>query len=267
MMKTDRELHELTSTSSCRGLGGAEGIAPPRSSNAGRDERQAARRSAARAAAAFTVRPMASGFRSRAGRMTLEQEYRLLYTVFGSFFLLVACVIVLLPFRSDRNQGTIALILLLPPLAATGAGPIVAAGAAVLTALVFNVFFTQPYNSPRIDSGASVAAFVAYLAVAVTASVVVARRCEALALAERRETEATVLQALTVELFGGGDLEPVLGLLCERLGLRSARVARRRRGRRAARRRPRAGARVVRRDPGARPGPPPVRELDAGQES
>src|SRR5690349_13875213 len=114
---------------------------------------------------------MARGIRSRARDMTLQQEYRLLYGVFGSFVLLVACVVVLVPFRSDRNAGAIALVLLLPPLVATEAGPVVAGGMAVLTGVVFNVFFTRPYNSPRIASSASIATFVAYLVVAVTVAV------------------------------------------------------------------------------------------------
>ena len=144
--------------------------------------------------------------RARTREMTLQEEYRLLFAVFGSFWLLVACVVALVPFRSEHALAAIALILLLPPLAATGAGPLVAAGAAAFSALAFDVFFTQPYYSPRIASGDSVAAFVAYLVVAVTVSVIVARLREARALADRRLAEAELLQALTEELVEDGDV-------------------------------------------------------------
>jgi len=66
--------------------------------------------------------------------------------------LLVLCVLVLLPFRKDENVAAIALVMLLPPLAATGAGPVAAGLAAIVSGLAFNFFFTHPYHSPHIDS-------------------------------------------------------------------------------------------------------------------
>ena len=115
--------------------------------------------------------------------------------------LLVLCVLVLLPFRKDENVAAIALVMLLPPLAATGAGPVAAGLAAIVSGLAFNFFFTHPYHSPHIESTASVAAFVIYLAIAIGAAVIVARLREARALADRRAADATLLQALTVELI------------------------------------------------------------------
>jgi K+-sensing histidine kinase KdpD len=175
---------------------------------------------------------MAVDVAARARHMTLQQEYRLLFSVFGSFWLLVACVVALVPARSEHNLTAIALVLLLPPLAATASGPLVAAGAAVLTAVVFDVFFTRPYNSPRIESSDSVAAFVAYLVVAVVVAVVVARMREARALADERLAEAELLQALTSELVGGGDARRPLVHLAHALSLRGATLHTRRGGER-----------------------------------
>jgi two-component system sensor histidine kinase KdpD len=124
--------------------------------------------------------------------------------------ILVAAIAVLRPFRSDRNEGAIALALLLPPLVATGAGPLLAGAAALVTGLAFNFFFTQPYDSPRIESPSSVAAFVIYLVVAVIVAAAVARTREARMLADRRARDATLLQSVTVELIRNAQLVPTL---------------------------------------------------------
>ena len=57
-------------------------------------------------------------------------------------------------------------MLLLPPLLATIGGLRVALAMAALCALTFNLFFTEPYSSLRIESSESVAAFFIYLLVA-----------------------------------------------------------------------------------------------------
>ena len=80
-------------------------------------------------------------------------------------------MVALLPFRKDENVGAIALIMLIPPLAATGAGPVAAGGAAIVSGLAFNFFFTHPYQSPAIESTASIAAFVVYLVIAIVGAV------------------------------------------------------------------------------------------------
>ena len=63
--------------------------------------------------------------------------------------LMAALVVALYPFRDDLNTGTIALVLLLPPLLATIGGLRTAMAMAVVGSLTFNFFFTEPYNSFR----------------------------------------------------------------------------------------------------------------------
>ncbi len=156
----------------------------------------------------------------------LDPRHRLLLAVAGWVVLLAVWVLVLLPFRGDENVGAIALAMLLPPLVATGSGPVVAGVAALGTGLVFNFFFTRPYNSPQIASSASVAAFVVYLIVALTLAVLAARVRDARGLADRRARDATLLQSLTVEMIRNAQLVPTLRSalveLVQALGLRGA---------------------------------------------
>ena len=159
-------------------------------------------------------------------RISRAERHRRTVGLAAFVLLLIACVLVLLPFRRDENVGAIVLIMLLPPLAATGAGPVAAGVAAVITGLTFNFFFTHPYESPEIQSTASVAAFAVYLVVALAASVMVARVRDARALADRRATDATLLQALTVELIQNAEpavtLRSALVELTGSLALRGA---------------------------------------------
>jgi two-component system sensor histidine kinase KdpD len=162
------------------------------------------------------------GLRRRPRALT-DQQRRLLSLV-AFVLLLVVCVVGLLPFRRDENVGAIALIMLLPPLAATGAGPVAAGAAAIVSGLAFNFFFTHPYHSPAISSTASVAAFAIYLMIAISGGVMFARLREARALADRRAADATLLQALTVELIQNAEasvtLRSALVQLTDTLGLR-----------------------------------------------
>jgi two-component system sensor histidine kinase KdpD len=141
---------------------------------------------------------------------TFNRSHPALVSIGAWLVLLVATVLICLPFRSDANVGAIALAMLIPPLAATGAGPVVAGVAALTTGLVFNFFFTRPYNSPRIASTASVAAFVVYVVVALIVAVAAARVRTARALADRRAADATLMQTVTVELIRNAQLVPTL---------------------------------------------------------
>jgi len=143
-------------------------------------------------------------------RLMLTSRSRLAVSLAGWLALLIVAIVVLLPFRSDRHEGAIALVLLVPPLAATASGPLVAGGAAIMTGLAFNFFFTRPYDSPRIESTSSVAAFVIYIVVAVLVSVAAAGVREARLLADRRARDATLLQKMTVELIRNTQLVPTL---------------------------------------------------------
>ena len=150
----------------------------------------------------------------------------MLVSIAGWLALLVAAVVVLHPIRSDRNVGAIALLMLLPPLAATGSGPILAGAAALVSGLVFNFFFTHPYDSPSVASSASVAALVVYVVVGMTLAVLASRLRDARDAATTRAREAMLLQRLTVDLITVERLEPVLreavAALVEALGLRGA---------------------------------------------
>jgi two-component system sensor histidine kinase KdpD len=162
--------------------------------------------------------------RLRRGLFRLDRRHRQLASLVAFAVLLVICVLALLPFRADENVGAIALTMLLPPLAATGAGPVAAGAAALVSGLVFNFFFTHPYHSPKISSTASVAAFIVYLVIALAGAVIVARLRSARALADRRAADATLLQALTIELIQNAEasvtLRSALVQLTDALGLR-----------------------------------------------
>jgi two-component system sensor histidine kinase KdpD len=142
--------------------------------------------------------------------------------------LLLVAVLVLRPLRSDANVGVIALVMLLPPLVATGSGRLVAALVALASGLVFNFFFTHPYDSPRIASRVSVTAFVVYVVVGVSLAVLGSRLRDASGAATQRAREATLLQRLTVDLISAERLDGViseaLGGLVDALALRSAGV-------------------------------------------
>ena len=115
--------------------------------------------------------------------------------------LMAALVVALYPFRDDLNTGTIALVLLLPPLLATIGGLRTAVAMAVVGALTFNFFFTEPYNSFRIDASESVAAFFIYLLVAFIVALFASRVRDRDRAAAERLRRAELLQRATVELL------------------------------------------------------------------
>ena len=108
--------------------------------------------------------------------------------------LMAALVVALYPFRDDLNTGTIALVLLLPPLLATIGGLRTAVAMAVVGALTFNFFFTEPYNSFRIDASESVAAFFIYLLVAFIVALFASRVRDHDRAAAERLARAELLQ-------------------------------------------------------------------------
>ena len=102
-------------------------------------------------------------------------------------------VAILIPLRDDLDTGSIALVLLLPPLVASNGGRVLSLLSALISALAFNFLFTQPYNSFRIESSASIAAFVVYMFMSVTLAILAARLRDARALANRRARNASLL--------------------------------------------------------------------------
>jgi two-component system sensor histidine kinase KdpD len=139
-----------------------------------------------------------------------EALLRVLFGAAGALALIALEVIFLLPFRDDLDTGTIALILLVPPVIAAGGGVRLGVGAAVASGLAFNFFFTTPYQSFRIESDASVSALVIYVCVSLVFAVLAARLRDARALANRRARNAALLGSLAVEMIRQSKLEPPL---------------------------------------------------------
>ncbi len=144
----------------------------------------------------------------------------------ASIFLLLVAVAVLIPLRDDLDTGSIALVLLLPPLVASNGGRSLSIVSALISALAFNFLFTQPYNSFRIESSASIAAFVIYVLIALVLANYVSGFRNASAAAKRRALSMEQLQTLAVGLIRSDDPRPplrrALSDLSGALGLRGA---------------------------------------------
>ena len=127
----------------------------------------------------------------------------------ASLFLLLVAIAVLVPLRDDLDTGSIALVLLLPPLVASNGGRTLSLVLALISALVFNFLFTQPYYSFRIESSASIAAFVIYVLIALAARELRGRlpHCER-RRRQRRARSMELLQTLAVDLIRSDDLRP-----------------------------------------------------------
>ena len=153
---------------------------------------------------------------------------RALSGVIPPIALLAVLVIAMYPFRDDLGSGTVALILLLPPLVATVGGLWVALAMAAVCAGTLNYFFIQPYYSFRIESGESVAAFIIYLLVAAIVAVFASRIRVAERAAARRAAESEFLHRATVELLTADSIIPtvrsVLGGLQTTMGLTAVRL-------------------------------------------
>ena len=131
--------------------------------------------------------------------------------------LTAALVVAMYPFRQDLNTGTIALVLLLPPLLATIGGLRTAMAMAVVGALTFNFFFTEPYNSFRIETSESIAAFFIYLLVAFIVALFASRLRDHDSAAAELLARAEVLQQATVELLTAEHPRQVAEAWLERL--------------------------------------------------
>jgi two-component system, OmpR family, sensor histidine kinase KdpD len=175
-----------------------------------------------------TPQRMRSSFRDprAATAGTGEAIWRALFGAAGAFCLITLSVVCLLPFRDQIDPGTVALVMLVPPVAAASGGLWLGVGAALFSAGAFNFFFTEPYNSFRVESSASIAALIVYLFIAVTFAVLAARLREARSLANRRARNASLLGGLAVEMIRQSKLEPPLRSalhdLVEALELRGA---------------------------------------------
>jgi two-component system sensor histidine kinase KdpD len=141
---------------------------------------------------------------------TGEAIWRALFGAAGAFCLITLSVVCLLPFRDQLDPGTVALIMLIPPVAAATGGLWLGIGAAAASAGAFNFFFTKPYLSFRVESSASVAALIVYMFMAVTLALLASRLRDARTLANRRARNASLLGGLAVEMIRQSKLEPPL---------------------------------------------------------
>jgi two-component system sensor histidine kinase KdpD len=152
--------------------------------------------------------------------------WRVLFGAAGAFALIALAVVSLLPLRDQVDSGTVALIMLIPPVVAATGGLYLGVGSAVVTGLAFNFFFTHPYNSFRIESSASIAALIVYVIMALVLAILASRLREARSLANRRARNASLLGGLAVEMIRQSNLEPPLRSalhdLVEALELRGA---------------------------------------------
>jgi two-component system sensor histidine kinase KdpD len=128
----------------------------------------------------------------------------------ASLFMLLVTIAVLVPLRDRLDTGSLALVLLLPPLIATNGGRTLSLILALISALTFNFLFTQPYYSFRIDSSASIAAFLIYTLIAVVLANYVGGFRSASAAAKRRARSMELLQTLAIDLIRCDDLRPAL---------------------------------------------------------
>lgn len=144
----------------------------------------------------------------------------------ASLFMLLVAIAVLVPLRSRLDTGSLALVLLLPPLVATNGGRTLSLILALISALTFNFLFTHPYYSFEIASSASLAAFVIYTLIAVVLANYVGGFRSASEAAKRRARSMQLLQSLAIDLIRCDDLRPALRRtlsdFSQGLGLRGA---------------------------------------------
>jgi amino acid transporter len=143
-------------------------------------------------------------------RLSTEAMWRLFEGISGSLALLAVTFLVLLVLRSRLSVEAVALVLLLPPLAAAMAGRVLAVAMAALGAVTLNYFFIKPYYSFTIDTTQGITAFLVYTAVALTVAVVAGQLRETRATAEVRIAQERTVQDVAVDLLRGGDPATVL---------------------------------------------------------
>jgi two-component system, OmpR family, sensor histidine kinase KdpD len=148
--------------------------------------------------------------RSRLPELDDEAAWRGALAGAASLFTLLVAIAVLVPLRDQLDTGSLALVLLLPPLIATNGGRTLSLVLALISALAFNFLFTQPYYSFRIESSASIAAFAIYTLIAVVLANYVGGFRTASAAAGRRARSMELLQTLAVDLIRCDDLRPAL---------------------------------------------------------
>lgn len=143
-------------------------------------------------------------------RRLTREERRTILSVVAALLAIAVTTLVLLPFREELSVGTVALLMLPPPLLASYAGLRATLACAVVGAVAFNFFFTEPYNSPRIAADESVAAFIVYLVVAAALAVAVSASRTSSRDSRRRARTLEMLETLSEGLLRGPRLDPAL---------------------------------------------------------
>ncbi len=143
-------------------------------------------------------------------RRLMRPRVRAVRLVAAALALTALAAAVLVPFRDDLTPGTIALLMLLPPLVAAGAGLGPTLACAAVGAMTFNLLFTEPYGSPRISGDESFAAFAVYLVVAAALAITLSALRESRETERRRARTLEMLETLSEGLLRGQRLDPAL---------------------------------------------------------
>jgi K+-sensing histidine kinase KdpD len=123
----------------------------------------------------------------------------------------VAAAAALIPIRDDVDNTNVALLLVVVVVAVASLGRRVAAAlAAVSAALAFNLFYTVPYYSLRIESRDDVETAVLLLFVGLAVGELASRGLQARDTADRRRRDLDSIQGLGALVANGEDADYVL---------------------------------------------------------
>ena len=122
----------------------------------------------------------------------------------------LVATLIALPLNRTGLGSSISIYLLAVVVAATLAGLRSGLIAAVVSALAFTFFFTEPRYTLRIERGEDVVAAVVLLIVAVVAGLLLSGAVDERGRAEQREREARLLGYLATKLLSGEPLQRVL---------------------------------------------------------
>ena len=135
---------------------------------------------------------------------------------------LVVLTLVLVPLRGSLGLAEVALLYLVPVVAAGGIGGIWAGLPAALGAdLLVNFFFVPPFHTLLADRREHVIVLVVYILVAASVSLAIDLAARQRAHAARRETEARLLATATASPITENTLTTLLGEIREAFGMQA----------------------------------------------
>ena len=135
---------------------------------------------------------------------------------------LVVLTLGLIPMRGSLGLAEVALLYLVPVVAAGGIGGIWAGLPAALGAdLLVNFFFVPPYHTLLADRREHVIVLVVYILVAASVSLAIDLAARQRARAARRETEARLLATATASPVTENTLTTLLGEIREAFGMQA----------------------------------------------